>query len=72
MCNWHKFSDEQIPKELSFKPIVIKRTSGDKDVVYPFKDVYFVSWHLCDDPMVSYKESQSDIEYWISVDELVD
>ena len=72
MCNWHKFSDEQIPKELSFKPIVIKRTSGDKDVVYTFKDGYFVSWHLFDDPMVSYKESQSDIEYWISVDELVD
>lgn len=77
MCismKWHKLSEEPIP-EILFRTnsaIVIKRKDSTQDVVYPNKDGYIVLSFICNEPLVMYHPDLDDIQYWASIDEVLE
>lgn len=71
---WHKLSEEPIP-EILFRTnpaIVIKRKDGTQDIVYPNKDGYIALSFICNDPLVMYSPDLDDIQYWASIDEILE
>lgn len=71
---WHKLSEEPIPEILyrSNSAIAIKRRDGTQDIVYPNKDGYISLSFICNEPLVMYKPDLDDIQYWASIDEILD
>lgn len=70
---WHKLSEEPIPERLyrTGSAIVIKRKDGTQDTVYPNKNGYISLSFICNGPSVMYHPDLDDIQYWVSIDELV-
>lgn len=71
---WHNLSEEPIP-EILYKTnsaILIKRKDGMHDTVYPNKDGYIALSFICDEPLVMYKPDLDDIQYWASIDEVLE
>jgi hypothetical protein len=71
---WHKLSEEPIPEILfrTSSAIVIQRKDGTQDIVYPNKDGYIVLSFICNEPLVMYKQDLDDIQYWVSIDEILE
>lgn len=71
---WHKLSEEPIPEALYRinSAIVIKRKDGTHDTVYPNKDGYIVLSFICNEPLVMYSPDLDDIQYWASIDEVLE
>jgi hypothetical protein len=71
---WHKLSEEPIPEILfrTSSAIVIKRKDGAYDTVYPNKDGYITLSFICNEPLVMYSPDLDDIQYWASIDEVLE
>lgn len=71
---WHKLSEEPIPEILfrTSSAIVIKRKDDTHDTVYPNKDGYITLSFICNEPLVMYKPNLDDIQYWASIDEILE
>ena len=71
---WHKLSEEPIPEILfrTSSAIVIERKDGTRDTVYPNKDGYITLSFICNEPLVMYKPNLDDIQYWASIDEVLE
>lgn len=71
---WHKLSEEPIP-EIFFRTnsaIVVKRKDSTQDIVYPNKDGYIALSFICNEPLVMYSPDLYDIQYWASIDEILE
>lgn len=71
---WHKLSEEPMPESLykAGSAVLIKRKDGTQYIVYPNKEGYVVLSFICNEPLVMYTPDLDDIQYWASIDEILE
>ena len=71
---WHRLSEDPIPETLyrDSSAIVIKRKDDTQEIAYPNKDGYIALSFICNEPLVMYRPDLDDVQYWASIDEVLD